>query len=102
MMALDDSLGLQKVYAPEGQVLALTKMSPEEKQVYEVEQKAQRGAAIVEAAGFAVVMEAMRDSGKPAAGHNCIFDVAYVLESFAQPLPESWSGMHIWVPSQLV
>ena len=83
---------MQRVSSPEGPVLALEKMTAEEKALYEVEQKAKRSAAIEESAGFAVVMEAMRDSGKPAAGHNCIFDVAYVLESFAQPLPESWSG----------
>lgn len=82
----------QRVPSLEGPLLKLTKMTTEEKAAYELEQKAARGASIVEAAGFATVMEAMRDSGKPGVGHNCIFDVAYVLESFAQPLPESWTG----------
>lgn len=83
---------MQKVNSADGQALELTKMTVEEKKLYEIEQKALRGEAIEKAAGFSMVMEAMRDSGKPAAGHNCIFDVAYVLESFAQPLPESWPG----------
>ena len=35
-------------------------------------------------------MEAIRDSGKPAVGHNLAFDLSYSLHSFAQELPGSW------------
>jgi hypothetical protein len=43
-------------------------------------------------AGFAAVMEAMRDSGKPCIGHNLAFDLSYSLHSFAQvgALPAAW------------
>jgi adenine C2-methylase RlmN of 23S rRNA A2503 and tRNA A37 len=34
--------------------------------------------------GFAAVMEAMRDSGKPAVGHNLSFDLAFSLHSYAE------------------
>ncbi|KAK9866018.1 hypothetical protein WJX84_007566 [Apatococcus fuscideae] len=99
------SFVVKRVPSLEGPLLKLTKMTTEEKAAYELEQKAARGASIVEAAGFATVMEAMRDSGKPGVGHNCIFDVAYVLESFAQPLPESWTAFKLlvqkWFPGGL-
>jgi hypothetical protein len=45
------------------------------------------------AAGFSQVMELLRESKKPAVGHNVRFDVAYVLAGFVQnPLPKTWSG----------
>lgn len=40
-------------------------------------------------AGFAAVMEAMRDCGKPMVGHNLAFDLGYSLHSFAQVRWES-------------
>lgn len=36
------------------------------------------------------VFELLRDSGKPAVGHNCFFDLAFTLEHLAEPLPEEW------------
>ena len=45
-----------------------------------------------EAAGFAAVMDMMRECGRPAVGHNALLDLAYTLESFAAPLPDSWSS----------
>ena len=45
---------------------------------------------VQEAAGFVRVFEALRDSGKPAVGHNCFFDLAFTLEHLAEPLPEDW------------
>ncbi len=41
-------------------------------------------------AGFAAVLELMRDSRKPAVGHNLSFDLAYSLHSFADHLPPNW------------
>jgi CAF1 family ribonuclease len=41
-------------------------------------------------AGFTAVLQAMRDSGAPAVGHNLALDLAYILEAFAGPLPPSW------------
>jgi len=56
--------------------------------------RAAKVAAIQEASGFAAVFEAMRRARKPAVGHNCMFDVAYGLYSFADSyLPSSWWGL---------
>lgn len=42
------------------------------------------------AAGFTAVLQAMRDSGAPAVGHNLALDLAYILQAFAGPLPPVW------------
>ena len=43
------------------------------------------------AAGFSAVMEAMRDSHRPAVGHNCLFDIMFVMAGFVDPrLPRHW------------
>lgn len=42
------------------------------------------------AAGFCVVLERLRDSRKPAVGHNCAFDLTFTLEHLAAPLPPDW------------
>jgi poly(A)-specific ribonuclease len=61
----------------------------------------------VEAAtGFTRVVEAMRDSGHPGVGHNCMFDIAYTLAAFAEPqLPPTWVQykelVSRWFPSGL-
>ena len=38
------------------------------------------------------VFELLRASGKPAVGHNCLFDLAFTLEHLAEPLPKDWSA----------
>ena len=44
----------------------------------------------------------LRDSGKPAVGHNCLFDLAFTLEHLAEPLPQQWPAFkHLvkkWFP----
>lgn len=54
-------------------------------------------------AGFAVVFEMMRDSNKPAVGHNLSFDLTFCLASFAQALPPTWSAykqlVQRWFPA---
>ena len=42
------------------------------------------------AAGFTAVLQAIRDSGAPAVGHNLALDLAYILQAFAGPLPPLW------------
>ena len=42
------------------------------------------------AAGFSLVLEALRECNKPGVVHNGILDVAYTLNSFAGAIPESW------------
>ena len=48
------------------------------------------------------MFELLRDSGKPAVGHNCLFDLAFTLEHLAEPLPEHWPAFkHLvkkWFP----
>lgn len=47
--------------------------------------------AIDDASGFTRVMEAVRRSNRPAVGHNCWFDVGYVLTACVEPtLPGTW------------
>lgn len=46
--------------------------------------------------GFTRVVEAMRDSGKPGVGHNCMFDVLYVMAAMVEPqLPPTWLGFKV-------
>jgi hypothetical protein len=43
--------------------------------------------------GFSQIFEIIRDSCKPAVGHNVRFDLAFSLAAFVQsPLPRTWSG----------
>ena len=57
-------------------------------------------------AGFAAVLEMLRESGKPAVGHNPGFDIAFTLEHLAQPLPPDWPGFKAlareWFPGPAV
>ncbi len=56
-----------------------------------------------DAAGFTAVFEMMRDSNKPAVGHNLSFDLTFCLSSFAQSLPPSWPAykqlVQRWFPA---
>ncbi|KAI3424112.1 hypothetical protein D9Q98_009473 [Chlorella vulgaris] len=70
--------------------LRLTRASAAEVEAWEAGQRQKRIDGIHTAAGFAAVMEAMRDSGKPAVGHNLSFDLAFSLHSYAEELPGSW------------
>lgn len=36
------------------------------------------------------MLQAVRDSGVPAVGHNMALDLAFTLQAFAGPLPPSW------------
>ena len=57
---------------------------------------------VQEAAGFVRVFELLRASEKPAVGHNCLFDLAFILEHLAEPLPEEWPAfkqlVKKWLP----
>lgn len=71
--------------------LVLQKATAEEAQQLEAAAKEERLDVVRQAAGFSVVFELMRKSGKPAVGHNPMFDISYALQSFADPyLPSSW------------
>lgn len=76
---------------PDSRYLVLVRASPQEAEQYEADAKAARISAIHDAAGFAAVFDLMRRSGKPAVGHNCMFDIAYGLYSFADAYqPATW------------
>lgn len=70
--------------------LRLIRASSADVAAMELEEKQKRIDAITTAASFCQVVELMRDSRKPAVGHNLSFDVAYTLHSFAKPLPPTW------------
>ncbi|GIL60258.1 hypothetical protein Vafri_14886 [Volvox africanus] len=53
----------------------------------------ERRRAVMAAAGFAAVWEAIRECGRPGVGHNCLFDVAYSIAQFGEgQLPRTWDG----------
>ncbi|EFJ39774.1 hypothetical protein VOLCADRAFT_108501 [Volvox carteri f. nagariensis] len=59
----------------------------------EAAEQAEKRAGVAAAAGFAAVWEAMRECGRPAVGHNCMFDVAYGISQFGEGrLPATWEG----------
>lgn len=70
--------------------LRLRRATPAAAAAFEAAQRAARAEEVRAAAGFAVVLEAMRDCGKPMVGHNLSFDLSYSLRSFAGPLPPTW------------
>ena len=53
-------------------------------------------AQVAAAAGFAAVWEAMRDCGRPAVGHNCLFDLLYAVSQFGEGrLPATYEGFRV-------
>lgn len=76
---------------PDSRYLVLVRASAQQAEQLEAEARTARIAAIHNAAGFAAVFDLMRRSNKPAVGHNCMFDVAYGIYSFADSfLPATW------------
>eukprot|EP00878_Enallax_costatus_P043500 GHUV01051504.1.p1 GENE.GHUV01051504.1~~GHUV01051504.1.p1 ORF type:complete len:320 (+),score=110.06 GHUV01051504.1:1070-2029(+) len=76
---------------PDSRYIVLVRATPQQAEQFEAEARAARIRAIHDAAGFAAVFDLMRRSGKPAVGHNCMFDIAYGLYSFADAyLPSTW------------
>eukprot|EP00879_Flechtneria_rotunda_P010761 GHRR01011244.1.p1 GENE.GHRR01011244.1~~GHRR01011244.1.p1 ORF type:complete len:413 (+),score=126.85 GHRR01011244.1:1149-2387(+) len=86
--------------------LVLVRATAQQADQLEAEARAARVAAIHDAAGFAAVFDLMRRSGKPAVGHNCMFDLAYGLYSFTDSyLPATWRDykkmVRAWHPGGL-
>ena len=71
-------------------MIKLVRATGEEIETREREMAEARRRAVLDAAGFASVLDAMRECAKPAVGHNLAFDVAYSIHSFVSPLPASW------------
>jgi hypothetical protein len=83
----------------------LRRATPEAVAAAAAASKQRRQQQATRASGFSHVMELLRDSQKPAVGHNLRFDVAYVLAGFVQkPLPKTWSGFKMlvgqWFPGK--
>ena len=59
--------------------------------------------SLTNTAGFTRVFEMMRDSNKPAVGHNLSYDLTFTLSSFAQSLPPTWPAykqlVQQWFPA---
>ena len=82
---------MQKVISESGRAfIKLVKASSEQVKKREEELLEKRRQEIIDAAGFAQIMDLLRESKKPAVGHNLSFDVAYSLHCFVSPLPPSW------------
>lgn len=82
---------LQKIVSDSGRAfIKLVKASSDQVRKREEELLEKRRQEIVDAAGFAQIMDLLRESKKPAVGHNLSFDVAYSLHCFVSPLPPSW------------
>lgn len=94
---------VQRVSGMLGAQLQLVRATPEEAKQHEEEERQARLQAIHDAAGFTAVFEMMRDSNKPAVGHNLSFDLTFCLSSFAQSLPPSWPAykqlVQRWFPA---
>ncbi|KAF5829284.1 ribonuclease H-like domain-containing protein [Dunaliella salina] len=74
-----------------GQLQLIRTPTPADLERVVAEDQAERIAAIKGAAGFSAVMEAMRDCRRPAVGHNCLFDIMFMMAAFVDPrLPRHW------------
>ena len=43
---------------------------------------------------FVELRDACRDRKLPLVGHNCLYDLLFLLEHFEQPLPEDWTASY--------
>ena len=77
--------------------LQLTRGSEDEVRALQEADVAQQVEKINSSAAFTRVLEAMRASGKPAVGHNCNFDVAYLLAIVEKSLPRQWEDYKLLV-----
>lgn len=84
-------------------MVTLTRATPDEVQKHrQASHQLPRSSKVDNRAGFSIVLQYMRDSGKPAVGHNIQYDLAFMLHSFAGPLPSQWGQykqvVHKWFP----
>lgn len=71
-------------------MIRLVRASGDEARRLQEAVEAERVKTVQAALGFSRVMQLMRESKKPAVGHNLIFDICYSLDSFVGPLPHRW------------
>lgn len=70
--------------------LQLTRATKESVLLHEAELVEERERKFQESAGFAVVVDALIQSGKPLIGHNMYLDLTYFYQQFVRPLPETF------------
>jgi len=73
-----------------GMLLVLRRAAPGEVAAAAAASDQALAAGLDDAAGFSLVLEAMRGCGKPAVAHNMRFDLAFVLQQFVGQLPGAW------------
>ncbi|BDA49408.1 Poly(A)-specific ribonuclease PARN [Coccomyxa sp. Obi] len=88
---------------PQGKrAIRLTRASAAEVEAFNKQKKQVEAEKVHAAAGFCSVLERLRDSRKPAVGHNCAFDLTFTLEHLAQSLPAEWPSfkrlVQAWFP----
>jgi hypothetical protein len=74
-----------------GMMIVLRRAAPGEVAAAAAASERQLAAGLDSTAGFSLVLEAMRDSRKPAVAHNLRFDLAFLLQQCVGPLPAGWA-----------
>lgn len=70
--------------------LRLVRASPSEVRQASAAEVLEQEEEFNRAAGVSLLLEAMRDCGRPGVGHNIQFDLAFMLQHFAGDLPDRW------------
>jgi len=85
--------------------LRLVKASVEEIAAWNQSEVQKQSDEVSAATGASLILEIVRDSGKPIVGHNPMWDLVYILESFAEQLPETYpefkTMVQAWLPGGL-
>ena len=66
------------------------RLSDEEKLEREQRQREEKQALLNRKLGFRRVFKLLADAKKPLIGHNCMFDILFMMSHFAAPLPDNW------------
>lgn len=83
--------------------LEVKKVSDEEVETLKQEKRAQNQEIYKKAMGFRLIFKKLIESKKPIIGHNCFFDILFVLRWFDGPLDSDFSSLrqrvHVMFPS---
>lgn len=72
--------------------LVATKVSEEEKAAFDIIHKQERKKAFEDAVGFRMVFNDLVECKKPIVGHNCFFDLLFLMKWLEGPLPSDMSS----------
>jgi poly(A)-specific ribonuclease len=73
--------------------LEVKKVSDEEIETLKQEKLAQNQEAYRKAMGFRLIFKKLIESKKPMIGHNCFFDILFILRWFDGPLDSNFSSL---------